>query len=269
MSAGIWTKITIGGNIFIRCPRVWVEFRRHTPLSRCGITLPDAMGEQFRAVKEGDNVELLYAYRDEPVTNWSGTVAWIKHGTKDQVHIGAVGLEKPLSMTLIRQSWINESPEAIIRAAIAQSGLPVGRVDSPGVVFPRFVASNIPAAQVAVQCEATCLRAFGIDMSRWALWMDHEGKVNWGDFDEQGPEVNIATGGALIAHLPAGDAAGLSRVETFLVPELRDAMPFTLKDSRRGIDGVFRAQTVRHEFTVDSARTFIWYHPEGVEYGRH
>lgn len=264
---GIRTHIFIGGTEVYQCPRAWIESVRHRPLSRAGITLPDALGEWYRSISPGTAVEIRLGYRDQAPATWQGTVAWVKHGhTKDQITVGAVGVERPLCETLILQSWEDETPEAILKWAIGQAGLTAGRIDSPHVTFPRFVASDIPVWQVARQCAHTCRRAYDLEkMRRWAFWMGADGEVNWGDFDEPGVTPVIATAAGLIRHKPASDALGLNEVETFLLPAFRHSMLFRLVDSRRGIDDTFRALVVRHSIRPHAVRTFIRY---GEEYGK-
>ena len=251
----------------LRCPRCWIESIRHRPLTRAGITLPDPKGDLYRSFKKDDSVEIRLGYRNEDPFIWKGTASWIQRGhTKDQIEVGAIGAEKPLTTTMITQAWENENPEAIIKWAIVQAGLTVGRIDSPGVTIPRYAAGNIPVWQVARQCAHTCQRSFDIDMSRWAFWMGQDEKVNWGDFDEDGDIPSIATGEGLIEHLPAAAAKGINIVETFLLAGFMHSMKFRLTDARRGIDAEFRALSVRHEILERSARTFIGYGEEYEKY---
>lgn len=264
--AGIRTHIFIGSLEILRTPRTWVEFKRHAPLSRAGITLPDPKGEYSRKIAQNDSVEIRLGYRDQEPDIWRGKVKWVNQINKDQIEIGAVGLEYPLSETKITESWENETPEAIVKYVIGKTGLLVGTIYPTGVVLPRFVASNIPVWQVARQVEHTCQKAFGMDMSGWALWMDKDGNVNWGDFIKSGDIPVIATGNGLIKHLPATDSFPFNMVETFLIAGFRASRKFRLKDTKRGIDAELRALTARHEVTPNSVRTFIQY---GTEYDKY
>jgi len=258
---------TIGTLLFQRAPRVWIESQRHRILSRAEIILPDPLGEVYQAVAMGDPVTLSIGYREDNPALWQGTVDYRLSGrTRHQISIGAVGTEKPLTETIISQAFENETPEAIIKWAVEQAGMTPGRIDAPGVPFPWFVASSIPVWQVARQCAATCERAFDIDMSRWALWLDANGAVNWGDFDSDEDCVTIATGDGLIQHTPAENAAGLHKVEAFLLPGLRHSNPMILIDANRNIEETFRALRVRHEITYDKARTYVWYGKERKKY---
>lgn len=266
MINGLRTKITIASYEILRCPWLEVTYRRHFPLSRACIVVPDPKGEFFRHLSEGDQVEVKFGYRNGPEGEWRGTVeAFGAKGSKDQIMVRAAGIERPLSETLITQSWEQEDPAAIVRFALAQAGLPQGRIDSPGVIFPRFVASAASVWKLARQCEHTCRHAFGLDMSKWALWVSGTGRANWGDFDEPEEVPVIATGAGLIEHLPAASAFELGKVETVLIPEFRASRLFRLRDRRRQVDALFRALEVRHTIAPDSARTHIGY---GGEYAR-
>jgi hypothetical protein len=264
MITGIRTNITIGNFEFNRAPRLWIEGQRHTCLARAGVTLPDPTGELLDAINVGtDQITIRYGYRDQDPAEWTGTVVWTKPGTLDQIEVGAVGKSKALAETRITQSWMNESPEAIIRYAAGRAGVSVGRLDSPGVIIPRFIASDKTPWDIALMCNQTVQRSYGRDMSKWAFYLADDG-VHWGDHDLDGDTPVIATAEGLIAHRPAGDKAALSQVETFLQPGFRHSRVFRLRDVRRGIDADYRTLKVRHEIN-DTARTFIWY---GEEHGR-
>ena len=264
---GINTYIQIGSLEVQRCPEVVVDMQRHRPVSLARIVLNDAPQEAFRSVSENDAVVIRLGYRGEAPLSWQGTVIRID-GVGDQVVIRAAGAGLALTRKMVCQSFYEETPEAIASFAIGQAGLPAGRIDSPGVVFPRFTASDIPAWQVVRQCEHTCQKAFGIDMSRWALWVGGDGKVNWGNFEEAGEMPVIATGAGLIRHLPGATAHPLclNLVETFLLAGFRPSRRFRLIDTRRDIDDDFQALTVTHRVTGKTARTFIGYGEEVDKY---
>lgn len=263
--SGIRTHIYVGSREFLRCPRCLIESRRHAPLGRAALNLPDPTGELGRSIAEGSPVEIRLGYRDQAPAIWQGTVSWTRRGaTADQLRIGAVDGALPLSATRITQAWQNETPEAIVAWAIRRTGLTVGRIDGLDVGLPRFVASNVPVWQLVRQVAHSCQKAFGVDMSRWALWLGADG-VNWGDLDEPGGVPTIATGAGLIGHAPGGGPAAVSEVETFLLPGLTHSRRFHLQDIRRGVDETLRALTVRHEIEPKKARTYLCY---GEEYGR-
>ncbi len=261
---GINLDITIGGLEVYRAPRWWIESLRHFPLGRAGITLADPSGELYRTIKPGDAVTISAGYRNQDSTSWSGTVSNFYPGeTPDQLEIRAVDGSAPLSTTRIMQSWENETPEALVAWAIRQSGLTVGKIGATGMVLPRAAAGDIPVWQLVQQIKGSCREAFGLDMSKWALWLGRDG-VNWGDFDESGDTVTIATAANLIKHSPLDSVTGMSLIETYLLADLSHSRLIRLQDDRRGIDKTHRALRVRHEGTPDRVRTFVWY---GVEHG--
>lgn len=263
--SGIRIHVTVAGRELLRVPRWWVESERHTPLGRAGVTLPDPDGELAQSVKIGDMLEISLGYRDHAPTIWQGTITGTTPGaTNDQLELQAADGALPLTTALICQSWIDEAPEAIIAWCVRQAGLPVGRLDAPGCILPRFAAATIPVWQVARSATQSCQRSFDIDLRRWALWLGRDG-INWGDFDEPGDVPIIATAANLITHQPAEETNGLSVVETFLLPDLSHSRRVRVQDVKRGVDITVRALRVRHQGAPDSARTIIWY---GVEYGR-
>ena len=257
---GIRTHIRIGAFEVMRCAELELGGLRRMPLSHCSVLLNDAGGRMFAAVADGDAVTIRLGYRSETPAEWTGTVVR-KEGRGDQTLVCATGSCRALTEMTICESFIDETPEAVVRWAIRQAGLPVGRIDSPGVVFPRFTASGIPLWQVARQCEHTCRKAFGLDMSGWDLWVGSDGRVNWGDFEEEGDVPVIATGAGLISHRPVGglSARRVNIVETFLMPEFWHSRKFRLVDIRRGIDSTFRATGIKHFVTGSCARTLISY----------
>jgi hypothetical protein len=261
---GLNLEINVGDLEVFRAPHWWIESLRHFPLGRAGITLPDPKGDLYQVVKTGDPVSISVGYRDQAQALWTGTVtARYPGATCDQLEIRAADASLALAETKILQAWENETPEALIAWVIRQTGLPVGSIMETGMVLPRVSAANVPAWQLIRQIKASCSSAFGLDMTKWALWLGESG-VNWGDFDEPGDTVEIATGANLIDHEPCDWRSGMGLIETFLLPELSHSRLVRLKDDKRRIDAVYRALRVRHEGTPDRIRTFIWY---GVEHG--
>ncbi len=264
---GINVVLTVAGMEFLRLPALWLESARHAPLTRGGFTLPDPDGQVLQALSVGAAVSIAWGYRDQPMDTWSGTVEWMRPGTNDQVDVGVVGLERPMATVGVKQAFLDESAEAIVRYCLNRTGLPLAQVDAPGCMIPRYNIRSLPVWQAVQQVAHTCQRATGTDMSRWALWLGADG-LHWGDHDEPAPSAGlpaIEETGLLITHAPATDARALSQVETYLIPGLRHSMVFSLSDYRRGIVGQYRALKVRHEIEPDRARTFISY---GVEHGR-
>jgi len=264
---GILTRAVITGREYLRLPRYWLSSVRHAPLTRAGLVLADPAGEEIRRIRAGDAASLVFGYRNGTPAAWSGTVEWVRPGTADQTDIGLVGREKGFGTRFI-QAWVDESPEAILRLALARADIEAGRLDSPGVILPRFSVAGETLWALAEKLELSCQRGHGIDASAWCLWMDARGRAHWGDFDDpdQATVYVVATGNNLISHTPATDEAGLSEVETWLLPGLMHSQAFRLVDTRRGVNDLFRALSVRHEGDAGRARTFIQY---GSEHGRY
>ena len=264
---GVRLHFFVGGVEYPRCPHCWIEARRGAPLSRAGLVLPDPLGQEAKRLAKDQAVEIRLGYRGEEPAVWTGAVEWAKPGTIDQVEIGAAGGEKALSTARITQAWQNESPDRIVRHAIEAAGLTVGRIDVPtGVTLPRFIASNISPWNVIEQVEHSCRRAYGLDMAGWRLWVDGQGKVNWGDFEDASDAFVAATGANLITHSPATDARAQGLVQTFLAPAVWPGQKFTLQDNRRGTNQELRVLAVRHDIRAVSARTWITY---GVEHAKY
>lgn len=265
---GIQLSAIVGGKEYLRLPGLWLESARHMPVTRAGLTLPDPAGEEIRRLTVGQQVTFVMGYRGGEASLWQGEITWKKPGTEHQVELGLVGADAVLAKARLTQSFMHESPEAILRHALSSHGIALGRIDSTGLTLPRFATSNENIWQIAEKLELTAKRAFGLDISKWALWMDNNGKAHWGDFSDPG-QTNIpgaVSGGNIINHSPATDAGAFSTVETFLLPSLRHSQLFKLQDIYRGTCATYRAQKVRHQADGGSARTIIFYGPEREKY---
>ena len=265
---GIQISAIVAGREYTRVPRAWYESIRHTPLTRGGLTLPDPTGEEIQRIAKGDSVTIVMGYRGEESNYWQAEVTWVKPGTRHQVEMGLVAKDAAFSRSRFTDAWIDETPESILKNVLSRAGISIGQVASPGCVLPRFVTSNENVWQIAEKLELSCNRAFALDMSAWALFMDDDGMAHWGDFPapSQTTVPTIFTGGNLITHSPSTDAAGYGTVESFLLPTMRHSHVFTLQDMYRDVSGQFRAQQVRTEATGNSARTYISYGPERGRY---
>ena len=267
---GIKSLVEVAGWSASRAPEVWIEHERGRPIGRAGCTLPDPKGELFQTVERDAPIQITLGYRDEKAETWKGTVQSCKHGggkNGDQVEILACGESRPLS-TKIKQSWRNETPEAILKYCIGQAGLPMGTLMQTGVTLPHFSAASIPVWQVAEQLMQTLKRGYGRAMNSVALWLGRDG-VQWGDHDEPDGEsgrARIETGEGLISHWPANDQAGRSGCEAFLMPGLRHSQKVFIRDARRGISGEKKVLRCRHQVRALKGRTFVEF---GDEYERY
>lgn len=266
--SGLTMRIQAGPFEVYRAPRIVISSVRHTPMCSIVVALSDPAGAMAGRISAGDALTVELAYRGQAPATWTGRIVSTRAQNRDQVEIRATrSADLPLD-TKIRQSWADESPEAIIRWSAGQAGLAVGRIDSPGIVIPRFAAASIPVWAVARSAACTVQRACDIDMSRWALWVGPTGRLNWGDFDEPDTVAVpvVATGAGLIRHYQDSTAKGLFTLETFLLPDLTHSRSVRIQDAVRGSNALVRALAVRHEVEPSRARTFISY---GVEHGRY
>ncbi|CAN2042506.1 conserved hypothetical protein [Candidatus Magnetomoraceae bacterium gMMP-15] len=259
--SGIRKHIFIGSREIVRSPEVKLLSHRHAPLNSAWIDLHETDRSLIRSIKKDETVEIRIGYRDVEPFVWKGTVRATSEGkTIDQITVHAVGLEKPLDSVRITQSWRNETPEAIVKYAAQQSGLPINRIDSTGCVLPHCIANNRMLWEVVNQVAHTCQKSYNINMNKWAFWLGADG-LNWGDFDEPGDIPIIATGQNLINYAPDSQKYSWNKIETFLLPDLQHSMLFRLKDTRRNIDETFRALRVIHRVSEQN-RTYIWYGEE-------
>jgi hypothetical protein len=260
MIAGFNAYIRIGKIELHRVPELRIVSERNKPLTRITITVPDPTGNISKALKDRAAVSIVLGYRGQTPALWEGTFANTTVGrNKDQLVVNAVGRERALAETMIRQAFVRETPEAIVKYTIAQTGLTPGRIDSVGITLPRFIASNIPAWQVVRQCEHTLKKAYNIDMRPWALWMGKDGKINWCPGDETADMPVVDSNANLIRHSPGQGCGELSGVETFMLPHMMHTMKFRLIDIKRGLKDDFRAVKVEHVLKDSQARTFISY----------
>ena len=182
MITGLNIYIRIGALEVQRCPEFKISMQRHKPLTTMKVVLPDPQARIMPGINLNDEVLIRFGYSGQSQGSYKSTVSGMS-SYDDKLFISITGTQRPLIETVITQAFEDETPEAIIKWAITQTGMASGRIDSPGVVLPRFAAGTIPAWQVARQCEHTCEKAFGIDMSQWALWQGKDEKINWGNFD--------------------------------------------------------------------------------------
>jgi hypothetical protein len=265
---GIQSSAIVAGREYQRLPHFWMESVRGMPLTRGGLTLPDPDGAELQRIAKGDAATMIAGYLGGESAYWRAEVTWVRPGAAHEVEMGLVGADRALSRIPMTEAFLHETPEAILRRALAAAGVAPGRIDSPGVTLPRCAMSRENAWQTAEKLALTCSRAFGLDMSAWALWMDDAGNAHWGDFDDPGQESIPAciTGENIIAHQESTQEGSLSQVETFLLFGLRHSHLFSLQDIYKGASATVRAQKARHEISGDSARSYLSYGPEREKY---
>jgi hypothetical protein len=203
-------------------------------------------------VDQGAAVTLKYGYAS-PV-EWRGTAINIVKGG-DLMVVDAVGTDElALTETLYKESFIDETAEAIVRSALSTTGLAIAEIEAPGIQIARYTADNIPVWQAVHQVEES-LR-WGHGLTGYALWLGSDG-LRWTTGDEPGDIPEIVTGINLIDHAPSD--TGLSKVTSFMLPGLTHSRWFRIKDTRRNIEETYRAEMVEHELKDVHARTYIYY----------
>lgn len=264
---GIKLSIQIGNYLFRRVPRCIITYDRHTVLSRAEIHVPNHVfgaGENtLSSLSQFQEVSIEVGYRNQKPHKWVGTVDGWKQGQgnkRDQLIIYAAGVELPLTQKTIREMWVDEPAPTIAKRILEASGLKVGVVDVPHEVIPRMTLATVPLWQAVQQLSNTLRQGHDCNMVDHALWVDEAKLVNFAPCDHwQDTTSVIATGAGLIRHTPSQTVNGRSEVETFLLSTMRAGMRFSLKDSRKGIAGTFRALRVMHSVEPNKARTFLSY----------
>jgi hypothetical protein len=259
MSIGL--EAQIGPLSFDRLPELWLDSRRHEPLTMAGVSFPDPDGSLYPLLAKGQTVTISFGYLDGQEGDWSvfsGTLE-SKTRTADSVKVMISGRDRKLLDKPITQSFRNETMENILSWCVGQAGLAPAHIDPTNLLMPRFMVSGQNVYEISQMLKAAAKRAFKQDLNAWALWLGRDG-VNFGDFDEPGEAPVIASGELLISHSPK--TGELSQVSSFLIPDMRHSRQFLLVDGPGGIYARHRAQMVRHEINQGSARTYIYYGPE-------
>ncbi|SHI73898.1 hypothetical protein [Halodesulfovibrio aestuarii] len=264
---GIELSIQIGNYLIHRAPRCIITYDRHTVLSRAEIHIPNhvfgAAKNMLSSLSQFPEVSIAVGYRNQKPHKWKGTVDGWKQGQgkkRDQLVIYAAGVELPLAQKTICEMWVNEAAPAIAKRILEASGLTVGVVDVPQEIIPRMTLATVPVWQAIQQLSNTLQQGHGCNMKDHALWVGEAKLVHFAPCDHwQETTPVIATGAGLIRYTPAKTVYGHSEVETFLLPTMRAGMRFTLKDSRKGIAGTFRALRVTHSVEPNRIRSvFSW-----------
>lgn len=266
--AGIRLHVRVGNLVVQRCPRLELLSRRHAPVCKAEIHVPDPDGSLQAASPAGVKVTVEYGYRGGQSATWTGTVQGMRRVSRDQLCLLADGPDLALVRSTVRECYADESARAIARHLLQHTGLAVAT--APGITIPdeplaRFPVANVPVWQAVRQLLHTLTRAFGHDMNATTLWLGSEGgqpALFLGDYDEPGDVPVVATGENLIRHLPAASASGLNLVETFLLPGLTHSRTVRLVDTRQGTDAQIRALVVRHVMEPNRMRTFVEYGAE-------
>lgn len=263
--------VEIGGRRIERgVERLVAVSSRLTPADRCEIDLANVDGELSGLCSQGDVVTVRWGYRggdEAPI--FVGTARQVISG--ERLHIEAVDRMQSLFETRVTQSFINESPGAIIRWALRRVGITGMRVHEEAVVFPRFNIFNRTVSQVIEMVNNTLLTAYACAAAvdyRW--FFDPDGVFHYGPYHEIDNGRNPFTGTMpvfayqdnLIDLEPALTADGLSRLETVAVPGLRHSMPIKVVEPiHGGINGEYRVERVEYHQCPRRMRSHVWFRP--------
>ncbi len=203
-------------------------------------------------VEKGAKITFRYGYAGP--AKWIGTVTDIEKGG-DIMTVRAAGSDElKLVETRFKESFIEETAEAIVRSILAATGLPVAAIDVPSVPIARYTAADVPVWQAVKQVEESLRSGYGL--TGFSLWVGNGG-LRWTTGDEPGEISEITTNMNLVDHAPSN--TGLSKVTTFFLPGLSHSRKVKIMDTRRGITGTYRAEVVEHRLENLHGRTHIYY----------
>jgi hypothetical protein len=265
MIEGLNIRCNVGPVEVLRTPYLELSYKRRAVLTRAVIQIPDPEGEARAALAIGQDFAVCFGYRG-PANywhEWQGTVEEIdqpdlESANPDAITVRGVGREKALSTTLVTESFYQETAQAVARRLLARTGLPVGNVDIPGDTFPHQVFSRVPVARAIKQRENTLQRSFGHDLSKHAVWLGASGLM-WSAGDEPGPAYVIETAQNLIDHTPPVRPGEMGAVVSVLLPGLTDGRQVRIRDTRRDIVALERAEEVIHVLRESGNSTTVLY----------
>ena len=262
---GLNIRCNVGPLEVVRTPYLELAYKRRAVLSRCVIQIPDPDGSARAALAIGQPFVARFWYRgDDPLSHeWRGTIEGIDQpgldgGNPDAITVRGMGLEKALTTTLVTESFYQETAQAVARRLLASTGLQAGVVDIPGDILPHQVFSRVPVAVAIKQLADTLTRSFGHDLSRHAVWLGESG-LCWSPDDEPGPAYVIETAKNLIDHTPPPVPGAMGTVISVALPGLTAGRRVRIRDVRRDIVALERAEEVTHLLEEGTNSTTIAY----------
>lgn len=263
MIEGINIRCNVGGYEVLRSPRIQLIYRRAAVVSRAEIDLADSDGKLVEGLENKQPVKIRFGYRGNTSLwhEWQGTISGKQQAGADTLRVLAVGQEQKLLDTRITQSFHGEPAKVVARRILESTGLAVGEIVVPDNVLPHIVFSNATVARAVKQLEQSLVRSFDHDFSKHSLWLGANG-LTWSAGDEPGATYIIATAENLLSHNPDENPSGLKSIKAVLLPGLTHSMKVRIRDVRRGISDVVRAQEVCHELGASGNTTTILYGTE-------
>lgn len=262
MIEGLNIRCNIGPVEVLRSPYIELAYKRRAVVTRAAVHIPDPEGKVRAALTPGQKMKVRFGYRGEAGFwhEWEGTVEKIDQpqASSDALVAHGAGLEKKLAVTTVTESFYGEPANIVARRLLQKTGLPVACVDIPGEVLPHQIFSNVPVARAIKQLEQTLQRSFGHDLGRHALWLGQNGLV-WSDGDEPGDIFTIETAKNLISHAPPPRTGEMGEVISVLLPGLTHSRKVRIRDHRRQIIALERAEEVIHVLQAVGNSTTVLY----------
>ncbi|MDR1398098.1 MAG: hypothetical protein LBJ14_10270 [Desulfarculales bacterium] len=266
MIEGLNIRCNIGPVELLRSPLIELVYKRRAVLTRALVQIPDSEGAVRTALAVGQTMKIRFGYRAGSGSlwhEWQGTVEGLDQPDKgsqapDALMVRGSGLEKALMTTVVTESFYGETAQSVAKRLLSRTGLPVGAVDIPGDVLPHQVFSRVPVARAIKQLETTLKRAYGHDLSKYALWLGANGLM-WSDGPEPGEVYLIETAHNLLDHTPPLKAGEMGTVVSVLLPGLTASRMVKIRDKRRGIVALERAEEVKHVLGAGGNSTTVLY----------
>ena len=262
MIEGMNVRCNIGPVEVLRSAHIELVYKRRAVVSQCVIHIPDPEGKVQSVLTAGQKMKIRFGYRGGVNFwhEWEGTIEKLEQtqGAGATVIVRGVGLEKKLASTLVRESFYDEPAIIVARRLLKKTGLEIGRIDIPSDVLPHQIFSNVTVARAIKQLEQTLTRSFGYDLSKHALWYGQNG-LTWSNGDEAGGLYTIETAQNLLSHTPPTEAGGMGCVVSVLLPGLIHSQKVKIRDQRRQISIVQRAEEVIHVLGSAGNSTTIMY----------
>jgi hypothetical protein len=262
---GLNVRCNIGPVQILRTPYLELAYKRRAVLTRAVVEIPDPFGLIRAAVAVGQPMILRFGYRGGQNLwhEWEGLIDKIDQPgldaeNPDALTVRGVGLEKALSTTIVTESFYMEPAYTVALRLLARTGLPVGMVDIPGDLLPHQVFSGVTVARALKQLENSLQRSLGYDLSQHAVWLGAAGLM-WSLGDEPGPAYIIETAQNLVDHTPPPREGDMGSVVSVLMPGLRDGMRVRIRDKRRGVYTLARAEEVIHVLQARGNSTTVLY----------
>lgn len=246
-------RVSIGEWDVRRFERVRVESSAGDVTDRCLVVVDNTQGGA-EAFEVGDQLTVEAGYRDTGFRQtFAGVVTNVERKRRCVVRAADAGLL--LERHRIRRTFVNMTPDEIVRACLEDAGVEEYSVAAVGNRRHHFVSPSKTVAQVLRAIN----RTWGLQHVTYA---EPDGTVYWGPWEAspraelQETQYVFERGANIIALRPV--QAGAGELETLWVPGLRHSQVLRLVDPeflRGTIDA--RVERVVHDLDANQARTHV------------